>query len=288
MLKKIQLILSSVLTLIFSYLIISSNENIKVFSLTSFLIVLGLFAAAFILILLIYVLIYFIFSLTFKKDATYETYPKRRRFLFNIGIEYIMNMLDIELKCSGLDKLPKDRKYLIICNHRSLFDALAIQRCFKSDNFICISKPENFNLPIAGRWLKGMCHLAIDRENNRNALKTIIQAIKYIENDLFSICIFPEGTRNKKEGLLPFKAGCFKIPLKAKSPLVICTFKNTDKVFKNCIFRKTIIEMDVVDVLEYDDFKDLSTHELGFAARRKMVEHLNINETIEESTILIE
>ena len=161
-------------------------------------------------------------------------------------------------------------------------------RCFKDDNFVCISKPENFNLPIAGRWLKGMCHLSLDRNNNRNALKTIIQAIKYIETDLFSIGIFPEGTRNKNEGLLSFKAGCFKIPLKAKSPLVICTLKNTDKVFKNCLFRKTIIEMDIVDVIEYEQLKDLSTHELGLFTRRKMVEHLNINETIEESKLMIE
>jgi 1-acyl-sn-glycerol-3-phosphate acyltransferase len=133
-----------------------------------------------------------------------------------------------------------------------------------------------------------MCHLSIDRDNNRNALKTIIKAIKYIETDKFSVGLCPEGTRNKGEGLLPFKSGCFKIALKAKCPLVICTMKNTDKVFKNFLFRKTVIDMTIVDVLDYEEFKDLNTHELALLARRKMVENLELNETVEESSQMIE
>ena len=208
--------------------------------------------------------------------------------MFNIGIEYINDILGIKIKYTGLDKLPKDQKFLLVCNHRAIFDAVTLSHCFRKDSFVCISKPENFDLPVVGRWIKGMCHLAIDRENNRNALKTIIKAIKFIEEDNFSVGICPEGTRNKGEGILPFKAGCFKIPLKAKAPLVVCTLKNTDKVFKNFLFRKTIIEMDIVDVIDYEDLKDLSTHEIALLARRKMIEHLNINETYEESKSMIE
>ena len=133
-----------------------------------------------------------------------------------------------------------------------------------------------------------MGHLAIDRENNRNALKTILKCIKYIEEDKYSIGICPEGTRNKKEGLLPFKSGCFKIASKAKCPLVICTITNADKVFKNFPFKKTIMEFNIVDVIEYEDLKDLSTHELALLARRKMVENLKINESLEESKQMIE
>ena len=169
-----------------------------------------------------------------------------------------------------------------------MFDVITHCHYFQNQKFVEISKPENFSLPIAGPYIHGMCHLSLDRENNRNALKTIIKEIKLIETDQFSVGVCPEGTRNKKEGLLPFKSGCFKIALKAKCPLVICTMKNTDKVFKNFPFKKTIIEMDIVDVIQYEDFKDLNTHELALLARRKMVENLNINETIEQSLNNIE
>ena len=74
----------------------------------------------------------------------------------------------------GLEKLPKNQKFLLVTNHRGLFDAVLLCHTFRNDNFVAVSKPENFHLPIAGPWIKGMGHLAIDRENNRNALKTII------------------------------------------------------------------------------------------------------------------
>ena len=64
--------------------------------------------------------------------------------------------------------------------------------------------------------------------------------------------------------------------------------KNTDKVFKNFLFRNTVIDMTIVDVLDYEEFKDLNTHELALLARRKMVENLELNETVEESSQMIE
>jgi hypothetical protein len=126
--------------------------------------------------------------------------------------------------------------------------------------------------------------------NEYSAVLSLISLhlITYIEEDKFSIGICPEGTRNKKEGLLPFKSGCFKIASKAKCPLVICTITNADKVFKNFPFKKTTMEFHIVDVIEYEDLKDLSTHEIALLARRKMVENLNINETLEESKQMIE
>ena len=48
------------------------------------------------------------------------------------------------------------------------------------------------------------------------------------------------------------------------------------------------MEFSIVDVIEYEELKDLSTHELALLARRKMVENLNINETLEESKQMIE
>ena len=48
------------------------------------------------------------------------------------------------------------------------------------------------------------------------------------------------------------------------------------------------MEFSIVDVIEYEELRDLSTHELALLARRKMVENLNINESLEESKQMIE
>ena len=287
MLKKLNLLLAAIISAVVSCIIIIPNDNIQVFSIKFFLIILLSFILSLVAVLLLIVLIFVIFSFTFRKE-NYETIPKFRKKLFNLGVEFIIDFVGVKVKYQGLEKLPKDKKFLLVANHRGIFDAVLLCHTFRNEEFVAVSKPENFNLPIAGPWIKGMGHLAIDRENNRNALKTIIKCIKYIEEDKFSIGICPEGTRNKKEGLLPFKSGCFKIASKAHSPLVICTITNADKVFKNFPFKKTIMEFNIVDVIEYDDLKDLSTHEIALIARRKMVENLNINESYEESKTMIE
>jgi 1-acyl-sn-glycerol-3-phosphate acyltransferase len=287
MLKKLNIILAAIISVVVSSIIIIPNDEIEVFSLRFFLIIIITFILSLIIVLLLIVLLFVIMSFTFRKEE-YEDIPKRRKKLFNLGVEFIIDIVGVNVKYFGLEKLPKNQKFLLVANHRGLFDAVLLCHTFRNDNFVAVSKPENFHLPIAGPWIKGMGHLAIDRENNRNALKTIIKCIKYIEEDKFSIGICPEGTRNKKEGLLPFKSGCFKIASKAKCPLVICTITNADKVFKNFPFKKTTMEFHIVDVIEYEDLKDLSTHEIALLARRKMVENLNINETLEESKQMIE
>lgn len=287
MLKKLNIILAAIISVVVSSIIIIPNDEIEVFSLRFFLIIIITFILSLIIVLLLIVLLFVIMSFTFRKEE-YEDIPKRRKKLFNLGVEFIIDIVGVKVKYFGLEKLPKNQKFLLVTNHRGLFDAVLLCHTFRNDNFVAVSKPENFHLPIAGPWIKGMGHLAIDRENNRNALKTIIKCIKYIEEDKFSIGICPEGTRNKKAGLLPFKSGCFKIASKAKCPLVICTITNADKVFKNFPFKKTTMEFHIVDVIEYEDLKDLSTHEIALLARRKMVENLNINETLEESKQMIE
>lgn len=59
--------------------------------------------------------------------------------------------------------------------------------------------------------------LFLDRKDIKQGLKTILTAIEKIKSGI-SICIFPEGTRNKNKDeleLLPFHEGSFKIASKS-------------------------------------------------------------------------
>ena len=53
--------------------------------------------------------------------------------------------------------------------------------------------------------MKRLYCLFINRDDVKEALKTILAGIDHIKNGI-SMCIFPEGTRNKTDDLmLPFK-----------------------------------------------------------------------------------
>ena len=79
---------------------------------------------------------------------------------------------------------------------------------------------------------KIMCQ-NIDRENDREALKTILRCIQLLKNDEVSVCVFPEGYTSHDGKLHHFRSGVFKIATKAQVPIVVCGIQNTEKVFHN-------------------------------------------------------
>ena len=72
-----------------------------------------------------------------------------------------------------------------------------------------IGKKSILWMPLFGQiyWLSG--NILIDRANRARAFETLAQTAVKIKEKCLSIWIFPEGTRSRGRGLLPFKAGAF-------------------------------------------------------------------------------
>lgn len=75
--------------------------------------------------------------------------------------------------------------------------------------------------------------MAIDRENPRNAIKTIEKAAQLIEKKEVSIAVYPEGTCGKECVPLPFHNGVFKIAQKASVPIVVAAVQRTEQIHRN-------------------------------------------------------
>ena len=76
--------------------------------------------------------------------------------------------------------------------------------------------------------------LFLDRRDIKQGLKTILAAIEKIKSGI-SICIFPEGTRNKNPDeteLLPFHEGSFKIATKSGCAIIPMSINNTAEIFE--------------------------------------------------------
>ena len=159
----------------------------------------------------------------------------------------------------GLEKLPKDSRFLLVCNHRSSFDPLATMWALRDYNVSFISKPSNLKIPIVGKLAWGACYLPINREDNREALKTILQAAEYLKNDVCSMCIYPEGTRSHGTAMLPFHSGSFKIAQKAGVPLVIASIEGT----KNVLRRPTRVTLKILEVIDAAEVKAEKTNALA-------------------------
>ncbi|MEZ3444907.1 MAG: 1-acyl-sn-glycerol-3-phosphate acyltransferase [Lachnospiraceae bacterium] len=143
------------------------------------------------------------------------------RFLAGTRVDYL-----------GEENIPTDTPVLYIGNHRSFFDiVLTYVRVPRPTGYIAKKSMEK--VPLLSIWMRNLHCLFLDRENIKAGMQTILTAIDLMKNGK-SICIFPEGTRNREEGtLLPFHEGSFKIAAKAGCPIVPMTINNSAAVFEN-------------------------------------------------------
>ena len=132
----------------------------------------------------------------------------------------------------GEENVPKDTAVLYVGNHRSYFDIiLTYIRVPRLTGYI--SKKEMNRIPLLGVWMRYLHCLFLDRHDIKQGLKIILEAIEKAKSGI-SICVFPEGTRNKGgEEMFPFHEGSFKIAEKAGVPIIPITLVNTAEIFEN-------------------------------------------------------
>lgn len=228
-------------------------------------------------VVLAYILLIVISALMVDMKKEYQQESKFYRFLLNSSTFFATKLIRIKLHTSGKELLP-DGRFLMVSNHRSKFDPILSWLVYGDRQLSFISKPENFKVPIYGRLIHRLCFLPIDRENPRNAVKTINRAVDLINRDVASIAVYPEGTRNYGEGLLPFHNAMFKIAQKAHVPVVVVTCKNTYDIQKNFPLHRSHVYIDVIKVFDADEVKKMKTAELGDLTRDMMLQHLSKGE----------
>ncbi|MGN0514563.1 MAG: lysophospholipid acyltransferase family protein [Lachnospiraceae bacterium] len=131
----------------------------------------------------------------------------------------------------GQENIPKDEAVLFVGNHRSYFDILISYPYFTGTTGY-VAKKEMEKIPLLNTWMKYVRCLFIDRDNPKEALKTIVAGIENIRKG-YSVVIFPEGTRSKTDEMLPFKEGSLKIAEKTKCKIVPMVQNNTSAALED-------------------------------------------------------
>lgn len=184
-------------------------------------------------------------------------------------IDAILGILMTRITVEGLEKMPKEGRFLLACNHLSLLDPLVMLSKLSGYQLSFISKKENRDMPLIGAVMhRSMCQM-IDRENDREALKSIIRCIRLLKEDEVNVVVFPEGYTSRDGHLQHFRSGVFKIALKAETPIVVCTIQGTEKALsygpirpKNIHFGKRI-RFRVAEVLPYESIRGKTAVQVG-------------------------
>lgn len=181
---------------------------------------------------------------------------------------FILWISGVKLTVIGEENVPTDVPVLYIGNHRSFFDVpITYPRCPIRTGYI--AKKEMEKVPLLSTWMKRLHCLFLDRNDLKQGLKTILTAIEKVKSGI-SICIFPEGTRNKNEDeldMLPFHEGSFKIAAKTNCPIIPMAISGSADIWENHFPRvkKTHVILEYgkpiyIDQLEKEDKKHLGAY----------------------------
>ena len=209
-----------------------------------------------------------------------NTNPKKKkqdgwsRFWLNDGLFWLKIHTFTRIKLTGLHKLPKT-KYLLVCNHRSSFDPMTLIPALHREKLAFITKRSNFKIPLFTQFMKGLCYMPIDRENRLQSLEVMKRATELIQNNICSVVVYPEGTRQTQEIIGPFNEGVFNIAIHARCPIVIVTTKGTENIAKQFLRKSPKVRIDILGVYNYDDYRGMTAKALSDKIHKITYQHLD-------------
>ena len=131
----------------------------------------------------------------------------------------LLRAAGVTVAARGTEHLSQTEAQIIVANHQSWFDILAVFSVLPVEVRF-VAKKELFAIPFFGGTLKALGHIRLDRTNLKAAIAAYEVAAGYIRDQRLSVLVFPEGTRSRTGLLQPFKSGPFVLAIQSGAPVV--------------------------------------------------------------------
>lgn len=198
---------------------------------------------------------------------------KFRHHLLHQASELIIFLLNIKLEVEGLENIPKET-FVCYSNHKSDIDPVLL---YWKLHTICsaVGKKSLFKLPVVKQCQPVFGAISLDRDNDREAAKSMIQAIREIKEGM-SMIIFPEGgiRSRETEEMVELRAGAYKLVTKTGVPLLPATILGTSKLKYRKHFKRLHAKIIFHAPIYAKDYENLTTQEIGM-----MVQEI-VNDTV--------
>jgi 1-acyl-sn-glycerol-3-phosphate acyltransferase len=184
-------------------------------------------------------------------------------FLIKIWAKSVFLIIGKKFRISGKENIEKDRRYILVANHASLFDIVAIMSFYPEVSWF--GHERLLKVPLFGQILKMTDYVAFKEPTVKNTKQMLEQLIQKSRKQ--SIAIFPEGTRtldgkindfykgfiylfrSSEIGILPVTLNGF-YKLKPKNRFYINFGSNLSVVIHNPIRREDLINKSDIEIIE--------------------------------------
>lgn len=203
-----------------------------------------------------------------EKYTVQERYDKVKNVCHKVN-----QYAHVNIKCTGIENLPKENGFLLTPNHQGLFDVLLmIDTCHQP--FSVVMRKDLENVPLLKQVIKALDGKAIDREDPRQGMQIIKEMSREIVQGR-NFVIFPEGTRSRN-GNIPgeFKGGSFKSAMKVKAPIVPVALIDSFKPFDIKDTKPVDVQIHYLEPLYYEEYKNMKTVEIATIVKSRIVEKI--------------
>lgn len=147
-----------------------------------------------------------------------------------------------------------NESFVVISNHLSNIDSLILFKLLKI-KWAFMAKKEVYKLPVFRTAAKSFNFIKVDR-SDKNDRKSINDQAKTLFSNGWSLMVYPQGTRAKKDNFLPFKSGAFHIALDNNIPILPVVIAGTGDIWprggKFMTSGKAIINtLEPIDISKY-------------------------------------
>lgn len=188
----------------------------------------------------------------FHRDNVYHTAKYLGKITKLLG-------LDVEVRVP--ESIKNIGPVIYVANHQSNYDVFTVANAVQPGT-VTVGKKSLKWIPIFGQmyWLTG--NILIDRKDTNKAMGTMSVTVDKIVKNKLSVWMFPEGTRSKGRGLLPFKTGAFRTAIKANVPIVPICASNEGKEFRLGRWNNGKMIIELLDPVYMPDDKNFSARNL--------------------------
>lgn len=129
------------------------------------------------------------------------------RFIMRFWARSVLLIIGKKLHMEGLERIEKDGKYILIANHSSLFDIVAIISFFPGISWF--GHERLLKIPVFRQILKMTDYVPLKKVNIKNTKEMIDHLIEKSKGH--AIAIFPEGTRTLNGKINEFYRGFIQV-----------------------------------------------------------------------------
>jgi 1-acyl-sn-glycerol-3-phosphate acyltransferase len=128
---------------------------------------------------------------------------KQVQFLCRIWAKSVFLVMGKRLYVTGKENIDKNSKYILLANHGSLFDIVAITSFYP--NVSWFGHERLLKVPVFGRFLELTDYVPFKDPTVKNTRHMLEQLMEKSKNQ--SVALFPEGTRTLNGRINPFYRG---------------------------------------------------------------------------------